>query len=126
MYAERERATAMAMFSMGPLIGPVVGPIFGGIIAQNIGFKYVFIVVSGLCGVAALIGIPLLRETYAPVIKLRVAQQSSDPEKLGNLRSAREAEQGNRWEYLWLNLKRPAMILTHSFICFILSLYIAL
>lgn len=115
----------MAMLSVGPLIGPVVGPAFGGIVAQRIGVNYVFIIVSGLCGIAALIGIPLLRETYAPVIKLRLARQSSDPEKSANLSSTREPGQG-RWEYLWLNLTRPVIMLTRSFICFILSLYMAL
>jgi predicted MFS family arabinose efflux permease len=125
LFVERERAAAMALFVLGPLIGPVVGPIMGGYISQSIGVKYVFIVISALCGIAALVGIPLLRETYAPVIRLRLARQS-DPEKAAKLQSMLGDGQGNKWQYLWLNLKRPAMMLTCSFICFILSLYMAL
>ena len=71
----------MAIYSLGPLIGPAVGPIAGGFITETVGFKWVFIVISALCGVASVIGIPLLRETYGPVIRLRIAKRSADPEK---------------------------------------------
>lgn len=144
LFSERDRAGAMALYSLGPLIGeytqvcfgssvltllslgPVVGPIAGGFIAQSIGVRYVFIVISGLCGIAALIGIPLLKETYAPTIRLRIARQSADPEKAAAQHPTLVAEHGSKWHILWLNLSRPAMMLTHSFICFILSLYMAL
>lgn len=116
----------MALYSLGPLIGPVVGPIAGGFIAQSIGIKYVFIVISASCGVAALIGIPLLRETYAPVIRLRLAQKSADPEKAARQHPTLVAARRSKGHILWVNLSRPAIMLTHSFICFILSLYMAL
>jgi MFS family permease len=126
VFSERERAGAMALYSLGPLIGPVVGPIAGGFIAQSIGIKYVFIVISASCGVAALIGIPLLRETYAPVIRLRLAQKSADPEKAARQHPTLVAARRSKGHILWVNLSRPAIMLTHSFICFILSLYMAL
>jgi len=126
VFSERERAGAMALYSLGPLIGPVVGPIAGGFIAQRIGVKYVFIVISALCGAAALIGIPFLRETYAPVIRLRLAQKSADPEQAALQHPAFVAAHGSKWRILWIHLSRPAIMLTRSFICFILSLYMAL
>jgi MFS family permease len=99
--------------------GGVVGPIAGGFITQSIGVKYIFIIPSVLCGVAALIGIPCLKETYAPVIRLDQAKRSSDYGK--------EAQTKNEsiWHILWLNLSRPLVLLTRCFICFILSLYLA-
>lgn len=65
LFSARDRASAMAVYSLGPLmgmlpvrylcverrlnwfIGPVIGPIAGGFIAQTVGIKYVFIVIAG-------------------------------------------------------------------------------
>jgi len=116
----------MALYSLGPLIGPVIGPIAGGFIAETVGIKWVFVVISVLCGVSALIGIPLLRETYSPVIRLRLVQKSSDPEKAALQHPTLVAAQQSKWYILWINLSRPAMMLARSFICFVLSLYMAL
>lgn len=134
----------MAIYTLGPLLGtlkihfyfsrvlishilgPVLGPIAGGFIAQSIGIKYIFIIISCLCGVCALIGIPLLRETYAPVIRLGLAKKSADPEKAAKAHPALASAHGSMWRIIWLNLSRPAIMLTRSFICFILSAYMAL
>ncbi|KIM90654.1 hypothetical protein PILCRDRAFT_811100 [Piloderma croceum F 1598] len=126
VFSERERAGAMALYSLGPLIGPVIGPIAGGFIAETVGIKWVFVVIGVLCGVSALIGIPLLRETYSPVIRLRLARKSRDPEKAALQHPTLVAAQQSKWYILWINLSRPAMMLARSFICFVLSLYMAL
>ena len=135
----------MALYSMGPLIGPVIGPISGqrrsykkrrlidvvepiagGFIAQTVGIEWVFVVISVMCGVSALIGIPLLKETYAPVIRLRKVMKSTDPEKAAMQHPTLVAAHRSKWYILWINLSRPAMLLTRSLICFVLSLYMAL
>ena len=123
----------------------MIGPIAGGYIAQDIGIRYTFITFAGqplpvsifcacldypfkcigLCGVASIIGIPLLKETYAPVIRLRRAQKSGDLEALARIPDIAH-EKRDKWKFLWDNLTRPFMMLTRSFICFILSLYMAL
>ncbi|KAG1770017.1 major facilitator superfamily domain-containing protein [Suillus occidentalis] len=125
LFAEHDRASAMALYSVGPLIGPAIGPVMGGFIAESVGIQYVFYVVIAITGVAAMIGIPLLRETYAPVIRLRLGNMTLDPEKTTVGHSALPHEMG-KWAYLWLNLKRPVVLLTRSFILFILSLYMSL
>ncbi|KAG1755813.1 major facilitator superfamily domain-containing protein [Suillus lakei] len=125
LFAERDRASAMALYSIGPLIGPAIGPVMGGFIAELVGIQYVFYVVIAISGVAAVIGVPLLRETYAPVIRLRLDNVALDPEKTTVGYPALSHGMG-KWAYLWLNLKRPAILLTRSFVCFILSLYMAL
>lgn len=104
----------------------MVGPIGGGFIAQTIGVKYVFIVISAMCGASALVGIPFLRETYAPIIRLRLAQKSADPELAAKQHPTLVSVHGSKFHFLWINISRPAIILTRSFICFILSLYMAL
>lgn len=126
LFLERERASAMALYSIGPMIGPAIGPIMGGFIAESVGVLYVFYVIAAISGVAAIIGIPLMKETYAPVIRLRLYDMELDPEKIVEGHPVLTAHHMDKWNYLWANLKRPAILLTRSFICFILSLYMAL
>lgn len=126
LFLERERASAMALYSIGPMIGPAIGPIMGGFIAESVGVLYVFYVIAAISGVAAIIGIPLMKETYAPVIRLRLYDMALDPEKIVEGHPVLTAHHMDKWAYLWVNLKRPAILLTRSFICFILSLYMAL
>jgi len=100
----------------------------GGFIAESVGIQYVFYLIVALCGVASVFGIPLLRETYAPIIKLRLDKVILDPEKAAAAaeHSALTPHHTSSWAYLWINLKRPVILVTRSFICFILSLYMAL
>ncbi|KAG6916740.1 hypothetical protein DXG01_005560 [Tephrocybe rancida] len=124
LFSDRDRASAMAVYSLGPLIGPVVGPIAGGFIAQTVGVKWVFIVIAILSGLSALLGIPLLRETYGPVIRLRRAKATGDPEALTRIYRVANIREKS-FGFLWENLSRPIVMLCRSFICFILSLYMA-
>ncbi|KAG1779708.1 major facilitator superfamily domain-containing protein [Suillus placidus] len=134
LFLERERASAMALYSIGPMIGepylvlqcPAIGPVIGGFIAESVGVQYVFYVIAAISGVAAIIGIPLMKETYAPVVRLRLNAMALDPEKTAVGYPVLTAHHTDKWAYLWASLKRPAILLTRSFICFILSLYMAL
>lgn len=126
LFAERERATAMAIYSLGPLLGPAIGPIAGGFITQTVGFKYIFVVIGGLCAVSCIVGVPLLRETYAPVIRLKLVKESMDPEKAALSHPHLVAAHGSKWHLIWLNLTRPFILLTRSFVCFVLSFYMAM
>ena len=74
----------------------------------------------------SLVGIPFLRETYAPIIQIRKLQKcKGDPEKAAKLDMLLESKKNNLQD-LRDNLVRPLVLLTRSFICFILSLYMAL
>ncbi|KAF9051613.1 multidrug resistance protein 4 [Panaeolus papilionaceus] len=99
LFSERDRASAMALFILGPLVA--------------------------LCGVAACIGIPVLRETYAPVIRMRRAAKSGDLETAKKAHPHLLQEHGSKLHVLWVNLARPTTILMNSPIAFILSLYTA-
>ncbi|KAF9525091.1 multidrug resistance protein 4 [Crepidotus variabilis] len=124
VFAERDRAAGMALYSLGPLLGPALGPVAGGFIAQRLGIRWVFIVIALLCGVASLVGIPLLKETYAPIVRMRKAKKAGDLELATRLHPAHTSE-GRQIGMIWTNVQRPIILLTHSFICFILSLYMA-
>jgi hypothetical protein len=66
-------------------------------------------------------------ETYAPVVRMRYDMASGDPEKAQNARRhLGPGVQLGRWKFVWINLSRPIILLTRSFICFILNLYMAL
>ncbi|KAJ7666150.1 multidrug resistance protein 4 [Mycena polygramma] len=124
LFSERERASAMAVYSLGPLVAPVIGPIAGGFIAQTVGIRYVYFVLAGVNTVASVIGIPFLRETYAPILKRRLASRPADLEKTASIPQETHDSPLNL-RYIWINFSRPLMLLSHSFICFILSLYMA-
>ncbi|KAJ7211233.1 multidrug resistance protein 4 [Mycena pura] len=126
LFSERERASAMALYSLGPLLGPGVGPIAGGFIAQTVGVQYVYFALAGATVFASFVGLPTLRETYAPLLKLRLAARRADPEKTPQIVEIQRTHQlSGKLQFLWINISRPLYLLTHSFICFILSLYMA-
>jgi MFS family permease len=119
VFAPHDRAAAMAVYSMGPLLGPVIGPVAGGFVAESIGFKWVFIIISSFAALVGVIGILLLQETYHPMIRARL---------IGDTELAISKEQQNmtKRQILWINLSRPIVLLSTSFILFILSLFMAL
>jgi hypothetical protein len=124
------------------VLGPALGPVAGGFIAEKLGIKWVFIVLASssttssiprsadifldhlvVCGVASIVGIPFLKETYGPVIRLRRAARLADPEAANpDLISSHES----KYHVLWINFSRPLVLLTRSLVCFMLSLYMAL
>ncbi|EIN10549.1 multidrug resistance protein 4 [Punctularia strigosozonata HHB-11173 SS5] len=126
MFSEKDRAGAMAAYTLGPLIGPAIGPLIGGYVAQNIGFPWVFKIIACLCGLGAAIGIPFLRETYAPVIRMRLAARSGNPEEAAKRHPHLQTQHGSKIHVLWLNLTRPFILLTRSYVCLLLSMYMGL
>ncbi|TFK26555.1 multidrug resistance protein 4 [Coprinopsis marcescibilis] len=125
LFSEKDRASAMALFSLGPLIGPVVGPVAGGFIAQELGIRWVFIIIAIICGCASVVGIPLLRETYGPVIRLQRAKKTGELGRAEELFPHLKESHGSKVKIMWDNLVRPLEMLFKSSICFILSLYMA-
>ena len=125
LFEEKQRAMPMAIFSLGPLLGPAIGPVVGGFMTETVGYKWIFIVVAALCGAAALLGIPFFRETYAPVIRTRIAVEG-DAEQAVSANPLLAEVGGSKWKYIWVNMRRPFVLLTRSSICFMLNLYMAL
>ncbi|KAH9478470.1 Efflux pump radE [Psilocybe cubensis] len=125
LFDARDRAKAMAMYNLGPLLGPAIGPVAGGFITQTIGVKWVFIVIAILSGVGSAIAIPFLRETYAPIIRYRRAMRDGDDEKAARAHPALIEAQGSLHKIIWVSVTRPLEMLFRSFICFVLSLYMA-
>ncbi|KAJ7284448.1 major facilitator superfamily domain-containing protein [Mycena rebaudengoi] len=111
MFAPKDRAAAMAFYTMGPLIGPAIGPVIGGFVTQRVGVRYVFVVIAGLNCVSSLIALPFLSETHA-LEKAKIIDN-------------RISEGYTTAQYFKINLTRPLYMLTRSSICLLLSLYMA-
>jgi predicted MFS family arabinose efflux permease len=90
---------------------------------ETIGWRYLFIFVAALSTVAAVGGVLLYRETYAPVIRRRIILETS---VTGKARESQSHHPRNRLNYFFTNLQRPFMLLFTSIICFALSSYMAL
>ncbi|KAI1456330.1 putative MFS multidrug transporter [Annulohypoxylon moriforme] len=120
-----ERATAMALFSLGPLTGPVLGPLLGGFIAGGAGWRWTFwflVILGGTIEIACII---FMRETHPSVILERKAARlrvsTGNPKWESKLTRANVTPQ----QVLIQALVRPTMLLIRSPILFIISLYVA-
>ncbi|KAE9983888.1 hypothetical protein EG327_005309 [Venturia inaequalis] len=127
MFEPGERAGVFGWYLLGPLLGPTLGPLFGGIIVQRLNWRWIFWVLTIVCGVNTLAGYFLLRETYSPVL---LAWRKQDYE------SASENSEGTKYRYegedprplrqkLRQSFKRPLKILVQP-IVFTMSVYQAL
>lgn len=126
LFSEHDRATAMAIYTLGPLIGPAIGPVCGGFIAMTIGFKWIFIVIAIAAGIGGVCGMLALEETYAPVIRIRRARREiKEGMKLPHHDILLDEHKDFK-HVMWVNMSRPFALLFQSFICFILSLYMGL
>ena len=68
MIEPSQRAGIFGWYLLGPLLGPTLGPLFGGVIVQELGWRWVFWILTIICSVNTAAGYFFLRETYAPVI----------------------------------------------------------
>ena len=127
LFSTKDRALAMSIYTLGPLIGPSVGPIAGGFITQTIGFKWNFIVIAIFAGCSQALGMFCLEESYAPVIRIRRAQREIKETGRKTIEHDILLEQHQDFRHvLWTNMSRPFSLLFGSFIVFILSFYMAL
>lgn len=83
-------------------------------------------IVSAVAGLSLIVGIPVLRETYAPVIiERRTRKRAVDAEARGEKFDKLPAPPSLK-SVFWVTFSRPFLLLTRSITCFMLSLYTAL
>ena len=75
VFIQEQRGGAMAICALGPLIGPVVGPVAGGFLGEDVGWRWVFWVITIASGVVAVASIAFQRETYEPVLLKKLTIQ---------------------------------------------------
>lgn len=123
MFPPSGRAGIYGWYLLGPLLGPVLGPILGGVIAQRLGWRWIYWVILIICSVNTLIGILFLRETYAPVL---LAQEKARLEQENKVTYTYEGQDDRKLrEKLLTSLKRPIIILSQP-VVILLSCYQAL
>jgi multidrug resistance protein len=125
MFPQEERAGAMAVWAMGPLLGPVVGPVAAGFLVQAKGWRWVFWVLTICAGVFSIMFLIVGRETYAPTIlekkAARLRKETGNP----NLRSVMASNIPQK-ELFLRAIVRPMKMLFMSPIVFMTSFYVAL
>jgi multidrug resistance protein len=121
---QEKRGTAMAAFSVGPLLGPIIGPVIGGFLADAEGWRSVFWVVAIAGGAAAVLMLVFMRETYAPVILQRKTARLR--KETGNelLRSKLDVGLSPR-DHFYRGIIRPVKMLTRSPIIALFAMYLA-
>ncbi|KAK5167645.1 uncharacterized protein LTR77_007344 [Saxophila tyrrhenica] len=125
MCGPEERASIFGWYLLGPLLGPTIGPLLGGVIVERAGWRWIFWVLTIICGLNTLAGYFFLRETYAPVILAsRKKQMEKDEDATG-----RYTYKGEDFRPLWRKLghsfSRPLRILMQP-IVFTMSSYQAI
>ena len=108
IWAPADRGTATAVYSAAVYVGPTLGPIIGSLLTEShLGWRWtawVTLIIAAAVGPTALIFIP---ETYAPVLRKRVAGHHSE----STLRGTGERELSRLRNFIQTFLIKPAIML---------------
>ncbi|PBP18879.1 hypothetical protein BUE80_DR010404 [Diplocarpon rosae] len=92
-----KRGKAVSIWSVGTILGPVVGPIIAGYLAQALGWRWIFWVISIVIGFMTIFAFFVLQETYPPVLldrkASRLRKESGDPRYRSKLASPLSTKQ---------------------------------
>ena len=61
-YPERERAMAQGFFGMSVVLGPAIGPVFGGYLAEELSWRWVFLLIVPLAMAALVMVLAFIRD----------------------------------------------------------------
>ena len=127
MFHPSERAGVFGWYLLGPLLGPTLGPLFGGIIVQYLGWRWIFWILTIVCGFNTIVGFFFLMESYAPVILEARKKTYEDSSENGD-KSYRMAGQDDRpfRSKLATSMARPLRILFTQPIVFTMAVYQAI
>ncbi|GKZ28479.1 hypothetical protein AbraIFM66950_007147 [Aspergillus brasiliensis] len=75
LMAPEKLGTAMAIWGLGSLVAPVFAPIAGGYLSEDVGWRWIFWVITIPMAVLTILSFIILRETYAPILLERKARR---------------------------------------------------
>ncbi|KAL7651478.1 hypothetical protein ACMYSQ_011193 [Aspergillus niger] len=113
LMAPEKMGTAMAIWGLGSLVAPVFAPIAGGYLSENVGWRWIFWVITIPMAVLTILSIVTLRETYAPILLERKAQRLRRETGDHDLRS-RSTTPKSQHEVFFDALVRPLKMLLTS------------
>jgi len=76
-----QRGKTYGLVTFTPLLGVAVGPVIGGIVAENIGWPWIFWIVSAGDGVLVVLGSFLIHESYVPTLLAKRAENLRNKER---------------------------------------------
>jgi MFS family permease len=74
IWRAEKRGRSLGFVQLAPLLGAAVGPIVGGSVAENIGWPWIFWIVSAFDGLLLVLYTILVKESYAPVLLAKKAE----------------------------------------------------
>ena len=122
-WSPEERAMSVAIYTLAPLLGPAIGPVMGGFITQHTSWRWAFWATSIADGGIQLLGVLLLRESWAPKIlhqKMKKLQKDT-----GNQELHTEHDETDVLRHLKTSVIRPLILLGTQPIVQVLALYMA-
>lgn len=124
MFPPQQRAGAMAIYSMGPLLGPIVGPVCGGFLVQSTSWRWVFYILAIFGGVFGICLAIFGRETFhQTILDKKVARLRKET---GNMQLRSKLDSGLPPKEVFARaIARPMKMLFFSPIVFLMSLYIS-
>ncbi|KAH4309186.1 hypothetical protein HBI24_038210 [Parastagonospora nodorum] len=125
MFPPEQRAGAMAIWSLGPLLGPVIGPVCGGFLVENMSWRWVFWILAIFGGVFGLILLLVGSESYGPTLLERKTAALRKSTGNPDIRSKLAKNIPPR-EVFVRAISRPMKMLFMSPIVGLMSLYIAI
>lgn len=124
MFRTEERGSAMAIALGLQLVGPFIAPICGSFIAQSLGWRWTLWLNAIAIGAGTLLGLVVLRETYAVKILERRARRLRKETGNEKLRSKFQAHVDA--STVFESLTRPMQVLFRSPTVMLISVYTAL
>ncbi|KAK7444062.1 hypothetical protein VKT23_015459 [Stygiomarasmius scandens] len=125
LWSPEERAMAMSVYSLAPLVGPSTGPLVGGWIALKSKWQWVFWSVSIADAILQVAGFIFLRETYAPELLKRKARSLRKATGRMNIRSAFERPDRHWTVVMGRGMVKPIIFLLTEPIVQVFALYMA-
>ncbi|KAL7947784.1 cycloheximide resistance protein [Trichoderma barbatum] len=105
-----KRGKAVSLWAVGTVVAPMVGTIIGGYVAEVLGWRWIFWIISIIAGVVTIVALAILRETYPPVLLERKASRLRKETGNPNYRSKFASDMGLQ-ELIVRSIMRPSKML---------------
>ncbi|TLD05587.1 uncharacterized protein PgNI_09755 [Pyricularia grisea] len=126
MFGNRTRGIAITVFSMAVFSGPLLAPFIGGFIVEShLGWRWTMWLTSIMGGVAFILDILFLEETYPPSILVAKASELRRLTLNWGIHAKQEEIEVDFVELVNKNFSRPMRILFTEPIVLALSIYMA-
>ncbi|KAI0204356.1 cycloheximide resistance protein [Astrocystis sublimbata] len=125
MVKQEKRGTALAIFSVGPVLGPIIGPIGGGFLSNAKGWRWNFWLLTIVSGFVTILMLFVMKESYAPVILQRKTEKLRKETGNNLLRSKLDIGL-TPTDFFKRSAIRPVKIFVASPIVAITALYVSL